>query len=189
MDLRAYSKQKYWMTWKKNSKTTIIITHSYLLNPRLFHTTDLIQTCRVIRTFSTKNLQWWNFSNPNPAPDKPQSILNSTITGALHWTNPSKEDDSSIDLSVERLPLSMTMRSPFMMRIIGRDRPSNWWLTRNLILKISTSWDCKWPRYSKKTIRSRSKSRHCKTHWTIREVYLMFKFAQYFLAHNNKTSQ
>ncbi len=177
------------MTWKKNSKTTIIITHSYLLNPRLFHTTELIQTCREIRTFSTKSLQWWNFSNHNPAPDKPQSILNSIITGALHWTNLSKEDDSSIDLSVERPPLSMTMRSPFMMRTIGRDRPSNWWLTRNLILKISTSWDCKWPRYNKKTIRSRSKSRHCKTHWTITEVYLMFKFGQFFLAHNNKTSQ
>ena len=188
MDLRAYLEQKYWMTWKKNSKTTIIITHSYLLNPRLFHTTDLIQTCRESRTFSTKSRQWWNFSNPSPAPDKTQSILNSTITGPLQWTNPSKEDDSSIDLSVELLPLLTTMRSPYMMKTIGRDRSSNWWLTRNLILKISTSWDSKWPRYSKKTIRSKSKSRHCKTNWMIREVYLMFKFAQFFLAHNNKTS-
>jgi hypothetical protein len=33
--------------------------------------------------------------------------------------NPSKEDDLSIDLSVEPPLLTTTMQSPFMMRIIG----------------------------------------------------------------------
>ena len=83
----------------------------------------------------------------------------------------------------------MTMQFQSTMRTIGKGRRINWWRTRNLILKIFTIWGSKWPNSNKKTISSRSKSRHCKTHNKIKELFQMYNLFPYYLALSFKISQ